>query len=155
MLWRLIFRLLHERKKNVYQTCLLSLCLSASNTTHPKGTSSTPLSQTCSSSSLPSQQRMPLTLFPRNLGTTLDSPIPAQLLHPVVTKVCWLGLQSMSQGWPPLCPSTVIMSSQWPPSQAWVPGTALIWVSMHPFWPFTKPTFTTSLSRLKPSLAPC
>ena len=155
MLWRLIFRLLHERKKNVYQTCLLALCLSASNTTHPKGTSSTPLSQTCSSSSLPSQQRMPLTLFPRNLGTTLDSPIPAQLLHPVVTKVCWLGLLSMSQGWPPLCPSTVIMSSQWPPSQAWVPGTALIWVSMHPFWPFTKPTFTTSLSRLKPSLAPC
>lgn len=54
------------------------------------------------------------TLFRRNLGTTLDSCIPAQLVHPVITEVCWLGLQSASQDWPPLCLSAVTTTPSGP-----------------------------------------
>ena len=131
----------------------LPICISASNTTHPKWNSPTPLPQPCSSP-LPSQQMTSLS-SPETWGPPSTPPFLLSCRIRSITKICRLGLQSPSEVWPPLCLSAVTISSQWPPSQAGVPGTALTW---SPRLPFGLPQIKVLLHHFldsKPSVALC
>lgn len=88
-------------------------------------------------------------LFPRNLGATLDSPLPAQLPHPIHHQGLSVGSPEYILGLAttlPLCCHHKLPGVTFSGLGPW---NSPYLVSTPPLWPSTNQSFTTSLSRLK------